>query len=103
MRTKMTRVLSWPLGCLFVLFLAALMVPPAPAQAPKPMPPQWAYAFDLACRKLGENEFTKDTQKFGVEVLKDANTGLGVYLAQTGALGVAHGFDNLKTPTNPSA
>jgi hypothetical protein len=68
---------------------------PAPAQQ-NPKKLEWTHAFDLACRKLGEDKFTKDTQKFGVEVLKDLNNGLGLYVSQTGSMAVAHGTANLK-------
>jgi hypothetical protein len=74
----------------------------APAYAQKPKAPQWAYAFDLSCRKLGEQEFTKDTKKFGVEVFRDANNGLGLYLTQTGSLAVVAGFMDVKTPLKDS-
>jgi hypothetical protein len=74
---------------------------PAFAQPPKPQAPQWAYAFDLSCRKLGEAEFTKDTKKFGVEVFKDVNTNLGVYLSQEGVLGLTGTFD-IKPPLKDS-
>ena len=33
----------------------------------KPKDVQWTHAFDLACRKFGEAEFSPSTQRFGVE------------------------------------
>ncbi|MFO0867137.1 MAG: hypothetical protein U0744_21275 [Gemmataceae bacterium] len=63
---------------------------PASAQGQRPKDLQWSHAFDLACRKLGENDFTEKTQKFGVEAFRDANNSLGLYLAQTGSLAVAN-------------
>ena len=42
---------------------------------------QWTHAFDLACRKLGEDKFTKDTQKFGVEAFRDKNNVVRVAVA----------------------
>lgn len=75
---------------------------PAPTLAQQPKPPNWAYAFDLACRKLGEQQFTKDTKKWGFEVFKDNNTNLGVYLCQSGAVGVVSGFENLTPPLKDS-
>jgi hypothetical protein len=68
-----------------------------PAQQ-KPKEPQWSHAFDLACRKLGEEKFTKETQKFGVEAFKDNNNHLGLYVTQVGSIAVAHGFETLKLP-----
>jgi hypothetical protein len=100
MRTQLKRCLPALLPGL-LLVAAALPVPAARAQQ-KPKAPQWAYAFDLAARKLGEDKFTKETQKFGVEVFRDANNGLGVYLAQTGSLGVVADFEAVKAPLRDS-
>jgi hypothetical protein len=78
--------------------LAVLLCPPAHAQQ-KPKELQWTHAFDLACRKLGEDKFTKDTQKFGVEALRDKNNDLGLYVSQTGSMAVvAEGFAALTGP-----
>ncbi len=89
------------LGCwglaAFGLLLAALG-DPAPAQPPKPKELQWTHAFDLACRKFGEDKFTDKTQKYGVEAFKDNNNGLGLYVCQTGSMAITHGFATLKTP-----
>src|SRR5213594_3627777 len=71
----------------------SLYVPSASAQQPKQ--PKWTHAFDLAVRKFGEAEFTAQTQKFGVEVFKDINTGYGVYISQVGSLCAAPGFENI--------
>jgi hypothetical protein len=71
-------------------------------QGPEPKAPKWAYAFDLSCRKLGELEFTKDTKKFGVEAFKDANNNLGVYICQTGVIGLTAQFDGIKPPLKDS-
>src|SRR5262245_52768207 len=71
----------------------SLHFPSAFAQQPKQ--PKWTHAFDLAVRKFGEAEFTASTQKFGVEVFKDTNTGYGIYISQVGSLCVAPGFENI--------
>jgi hypothetical protein len=84
--------------------LGALLVvlgDPASAQQ-KPKELQWTHAFDLACRRYGEDKFTDKTQKYGVEVFKDNNNGLGLYVSQTGSMAVAHGFTNLKAPAGKS-
>ncbi len=73
------------------------MVPDAHAQQ-KPKELQWTHAFDLACRRYGELDFTKETQKFGVEAFKDNNNGLGVFISQVGSLGSVGGFQALKLP-----
>lgn len=83
-------------GCLAVLLgsIALSEITPAFAQKlPKPIEPLWSHAFDLKCRKYGETEFTDKTEKFGVEVFKDANTGYGLYVSQAGSFAAAPGFD----------
>jgi hypothetical protein len=79
------------------LLVLALVVPVQAQQKPKEL--QWTHAFDLACRKYGEDKFTKDTQKFGVEALRDKNNDLGLYVTQTGSMAVvAEGFTALPKP-----
>jgi hypothetical protein len=68
----------------------------------KPKELKWTHAFDLACRKFGEDKFGKDTQKFGVEIFKDNNTGLGLYVSQTGSLALAPGFQAVQPPIKDS-
>jgi len=70
------------------------------AQKPKDL--QWTHAFDLSCRKFNEDEFTKDTKKWGVEAFRDNNNGLGVYLSEAAALVVGDGFQNLAAPLKDS-
>jgi hypothetical protein len=96
-----TRRLLPLLPCLLLGTLESLPVAPAQGQ-PKPKSPEWAFAFDLSCRKLGEREFTKDTMKFGVEVFRDPNNGLGIYLDQAGSLSAVNGFDDIKAPVKDS-
>src|SRR6202023_4228010 len=43
-------------------------------------------------------DFTKETQRFGVEAFRDSNNSLGVYLSQVGSLAAARGFQDLKLP-----
>jgi hypothetical protein len=95
----MSRVLPGWSGLLMV-GLAALAVPEAGAQKPKE--PAWSHAFDLKCRPYGKSEFDDKTPKFGVEVFKDNNTNLGVYISQVGSIGVAPGFESLKAPLTDS-
>jgi hypothetical protein len=77
---------------------ATLLNLPAQAQG-KPKELQWTHAFDLACRKFGEDKFDKNTQKFGVEAFRDTNNDLGMYIAQTGSIAVVNtGFASLKLP-----
>ncbi len=82
---------------------ALCTVLPAAAQPGKePKSPRWAYAFDLSCRKVGELEFTKDTKKFGIEVFKDVNNNLGVYIAQTGVIAASANFEGITPPLKDS-
>lgn len=90
MSQRVCRCGSWVLGAIGVL--AALNAPLAWAQQ-KPKEPKWTHAFDLMVRKYGEADFTDKTQKFGVEVFKDTNTNYGLYIAQSGFLAAAAGFD----------
>jgi len=47
--------------------------------------PTWKHAMNLRVRKAGEKDFDKDkTQKIGVEVYQDPNTGNLVYITDTG-------------------
>jgi hypothetical protein len=78
----------------FILLFGILSVGPVPtALAQKPKEPLWTHAFDLSCRKYGEADFSAKTQKFGVEVFKDTNTGYGLYVSQQGSFAAAGGFD----------
>jgi hypothetical protein len=90
----MLRALMTGLVCALIL---AGMAPTAAGQ-PKPKELVWTHAFDLGCRRWGELDFTKDTQKFGVEAFKDTNNGLGLFLSQVGSLAAGRGFQNLKLP-----
>ncbi len=69
----------------------------------KPKDLQWTHAFDLACRKFGEAEFSASTQKFGIEALRDLNNGLGLYVTERGGVALAPGFDALKLPVTAKA
>jgi hypothetical protein len=52
----------------------------------------WKYAMELRVRKAGEPDFNEKTQKFGVEVFRDDNTGCAIYISQTGSLGIMPGL-----------
>ena len=64
----------------------------------QPKPPQWCEAFDLKVRKYGEAAFSDKTKSFGMEVFKDDNNGDGVYIGETGSVGVVRGFGGVKAP-----
>src|SRR5262249_25290009 len=66
------------------------------ALAQKPQQPKWSHAFNFMVRKTGEKDFDeKKTQRFGLEVFKDTNTGYGLYISDKGSVGAAPGFDKL--------
>jgi predicted small secreted protein len=85
--------------CLFAAgsMLAALSAGSAVGQD-KPKDLQWTHAFDLACRKLGEAEFSASTQKFGIEASRDLNLDLGLYVTEKGSIALAGGFGALTPP-----
>jgi predicted peroxiredoxin len=76
-----------------VLALAGLLLGwvGSQAQEGKGKGPDWKYALELRVRKAGEEEFTKDTKKYGVEVYQDDNGGHGIHLSETGAVAVVPG------------
>src|SRR2546423_437792 len=86
--------------CVFAV-LCGLLVPGAWGQQ-KLKDLQWSHAFDLAARKFGEADITKDTKRFGVEAFRDNNTGLGLYISQTGSIALGPNFQALTVPVNPS-
>ncbi len=53
--------------------------------------PKWSHGLDLRVRKGGELDFTDKTTKFGVEVYRDENNGLLVYISETGSVAVVPG------------
>src|SRR5947209_518247 len=75
----------------------------APAYGQKPKARQWAYAFDLSCRKFGEQEFTKDTKTYSLEVFRDGNTGNWLYVTEAGKLASAAGKKDFAAPPSLKA
>jgi hypothetical protein len=65
----------------------ALTVNTAPEARTKT--PTWMHGIEFKVRKGGENDFTKDTKKYGVEVFKDENTGYFIYISETGSIAQA--------------
>jgi hypothetical protein len=64
--------------------------------AQKPKDPLWTHAFDVKCRKFGENDFSDKTQKLAFEVFKDTGTGYGLYISQVGSIAAAPGFADIQ-------
>jgi hypothetical protein len=50
--------------------------------------PKWVHSVDLQVRKGGVKEFTKDTQKYGIEVYSDGNTGNLIYITEHGHVAI---------------
>lgn len=67
-----------------------LAVVPAPTQLTAPTAkvkePVWTHGLNLSCRKAGEPNFTEKTRVYGAEVFRDENTGLTLYITETGSL-----------------
>jgi len=84
------------LPALLPALLIVLCASPAAAQQ-KPKDLQWTHAFDLSARPFGTETFDK-AAKFGVEVFRDNNNGLGLYISQTGSIGIGAAFAGLKLP-----
>jgi hypothetical protein len=57
----------------------------------KVKPPEWKAAMNLAVRKAGEEKFTKDTKKYGVEVFLDPNVNVHVAISESGSLAAVAG------------
>ena len=52
-------------------------------------PPAWHHALIVKVRAAKEQDFAKETKKFGVEVFKDGNTGGLIYVSETGSIAAA--------------
>ena len=68
--------------------LAVLPAPKPNLQAPTAnvKEPKWTHGLNLSSRKAGEKEFTPKTQVYGAEVFNDDNTGVTLYIAETGSI-----------------
>jgi hypothetical protein len=85
MNVALVGVVFFLLGCML-----APQLPFAYAQD-KPKGPKFSHGLTLACRKSTEEDFTKDTTKFGIEVFRDENNGNLIYISQTGSIAVVPG------------
>ncbi len=50
--------------------------------------PKWLHAFELKVRKAGEQDFTKETKKVGIEVFRDENNNNLIYVSEAGSIAV---------------
>jgi hypothetical protein len=74
---------------------AALLAAPVFAQQ-QPQPPKWSHAFDLRCRSTKQPKFDENTKGFGIEVFRDENNGLGLYINELGVMGAVGNFKDAK-------
>ncbi len=78
-----------------VAFLLGVIVsgqmPMVYGQAGKTKDPSWLYGLNLKARKSTEDDFTKDTKKYGIEVFKDENNNNWIYISETGSIAVVPG------------
>jgi hypothetical protein len=87
------RVQFWSLARHAILLtgvLAAVQLPSARAQD-KVKPPEWKHGMDVKARKASEDKFDAKTQKYGIEVFVDPNTGKLAYITEGGNLAVLSG------------
>jgi hypothetical protein len=63
----------------------------APAPTPSPRPPVWVSGFDLKVRKAGQPRFDDTTRSWSVEVFRDVNTGMLLYVSEAGTIAVVAG------------
>ena len=67
--------------------------------------PVWHHALVVKVRGPAEDQFTKDTKKYGIEAFKDENTGGLIYVSETGSIATAPAppkppaADQVKAPT----
>lgn len=83
MQIALVGLVFFLLGCLL-----APQVPQALGQGAKSKAPVWSHALTLGCRKFNEEDWDKNTRKFGIEAFKDENTGNLIYITETGSIAV---------------
>jgi hypothetical protein len=79
-------------GLIYACENGSIAAGPAPATAPKAdavKAPKALYGLGLRCRKADEANFSDATRTIGVDVYRDENTGLLLYVSETGAIAVA--------------
>jgi hypothetical protein len=75
------------LVCLLAGALVSPHLPLARAQD-KSKNPVWLHGMNLKARNSKEDDFGKDTRKYGIEVYRDENNGNLVYISETGSIAV---------------
>jgi hypothetical protein len=87
--TKRSAVGLVALVCFLIGVIVGGQMPFAYSQGAKTKDPSWLYGLNLKARKSNEDDFTKDTKKYGIEVFKDENTNNIIYISETGSIAVA--------------
>ena len=80
------------------------VVPAGSAAKPDEVkPPTWFHAFEVKVRKADEKQFSKDTRMYSVEVYKDDNANMLLYVSETGDIAVvpAAGVDKPSSSKEP--
>ncbi len=50
--------------------------------------PKWSHGMSLRVRKGNEDDFSKDTKRYGIEVFADAENGNLIYISESGSIAV---------------
>jgi hypothetical protein len=90
----MSKRVTVPFVGLVCFLTGALVAPHLPfghAQESKVKAPQWLHGMNLRSRTSKEDDFNKDTRKFGIEVFRDENNGNLIYISETGSIAVVPG------------
>jgi hypothetical protein len=77
---------------IFISETGSIGVTPAPSdiKAPtaKTKEPVWTHGLNVKCREFGEKEFSEKTRAFGVEVFRDENLDVVIYINEKGDIAV---------------
>lgn len=79
------------LVCFLLGLLLAPHLPFGLAQESKVKAPLWLHGMNLKARNSMQDDFNKDTKKYGIEVYKDENNGNLIYISETGSIAVVPG------------
>jgi hypothetical protein len=79
------------MACFLLGLLLAPHLPFGHAQEKTVKAPQWLHGMNLKSRTSKEDDFNKDTKKYGIEVFRDDNNGNLIYISETGSIAVVPG------------
>jgi len=69
----------------------AIVGPKEVGEATKAKDPIYQHGLELSARKAGEEKFSKDTKKYGIEVYQDHANGSIIYITEEGKIAVVPG------------